>query len=294
MSDPFKEPLARIPIPKSEAATLALQLSRKASGDIKSCKIVLKGKQYSNAAQNLQQAVEKASKGFGLVAGTLKPTDENMKEVSHYSFRAFISDFWSFYPTLMSAINAVNAAVVDKTFESPLFRKMGSSLKQAARAMNQVVPDEGKLRDEIEELKRLDPATMWRASLNLDETNKWIKEAIHGIHQAPVITGNLDSLFSIARSAMGSIGIFTEEEVLRLKFASALGVATQKGFSLSILTAWHLEPSRYPPGQRGYWTQEAYTKDAPFVKFIPTLVDHSEVMIANVTEAAETALLLSS
>jgi hypothetical protein len=89
-----------------EATTLALDLATRAQGNIESCKDNYRGRRYADAAEDLQQAVEKAAKAFGLLTGTVRPTDAEMWAVGHDSFKAFVLHFWDFYPKLVALMAA--------------------------------------------------------------------------------------------------------------------------------------------------------------------------------------------
>jgi len=55
------------------------------------------------AAEDLQQAVELPSEASGLLTGTLKPADPDMKPVGHDSYKAFIIHYQDFYPKLLGS-----------------------------------------------------------------------------------------------------------------------------------------------------------------------------------------------
>ena len=284
--------ISNIPVATEEAAGLALDLSTRAQGNIESCKDNYSGRRYADSAEDLQQAVEKASKAFGLLTGTVRPTDAEMRAVGHDSFKAFVLHFWDFYPKLVALMAAESDIATSELLDNFVLRGVGKKLKTITEAMQKTIPPDDKIRAELAELDNLDPAVMWRASLDLDEKNKWIKDAVSGLKQKALISDNLQMLVGIGQSAVSVVKVFDKETTARTKLAAQVAKTGQKLFSLSLLTCWHLEPARYPPVGR-YWNLRAYNASAPLVKLMPTLIKHTEVAVDSAVEASKMARIIA-
>jgi hypothetical protein len=282
--------LDQFPKPTKEAATLALQLAVRAQEDLQTCDDAYKREHFAKAAENLQQGVEKTLKAFGLLIGTLKPTSKELKEVSHESYKALIIHFWEFYSSLIKIILSLAAVQWDKEMDHFLIRRFAKRMETATEALKNVVPPDEKLREELSELSELDPAEMWKLTLELDESNKWVKTAMEGIRQPPIISSGVVASMTLASGLLSGIGKMDERTKKRVNLVFSLGEASQKSLSLALLTAWHIEPARYPPTGRDYWQPEAYMKSKPFVKAIPTLSKLSSEMVHAAKEASQIAL----
>lgn len=306
MSDPLVEALARISMPTKAAANGAFEFAKLARSDIRSCNDNYKKERYHNAAKNLQEAVEKAAKAFGLLSGLLKPTDEEMKDIGHDSFKVFIRNFQSFFPKVVDLINVeietayslerdnVARGTVSK-FRQPMeylkqvARGNVSKLRQPMDVIKQVLlRGQRQIGNEVNELYSLDRASMWRASLNLDESNKWIKVAMDDVRHPVIITDKVIFLVELA----GNLKRDPRETIEKLKLALVVGKTVQKLFPLSLLTSWHYEEAKYPTFVK-YWNPSVYTKSAPFVREMPTFIKQASAAIDSAIKASEMALKIS-
>jgi hypothetical protein len=283
--------VAGIPIVTSEASALALALAERARDDISSCRENYRRRRFANAAQDLQQAVEKAAKSFGLLTGTVKPTSAEMRAVGHDSFKAFILHFWDFYPKLVAVTVAEAEIPSSKLLDNVLLRSVARNLKLVTESLKKSIPPEDQLRSEIAELNSLDPAVMWKATLELDESNKWVHEAMLGIRQKVLITDSLQAIIGLGKTAISLVKVFDEETMAKTRLAAAVGKTGQKLFSLSLLTCWHLQAARYPPMGK-YWDLNAYTEKKPFVRMMPTFVKVADQSIKSAIEASKMAMNL--
>jgi hypothetical protein len=78
-----------------------------------------------------------------------------------------------------------------KIFDNIMSRGIARGLKKYANAQLSGLPKEADVRADIAELQRLDSGTVWRASLDLNATNKWIASAMSGLEQKVLIGENL-------------------------------------------------------------------------------------------------------
>ncbi|MDG7036929.1 MAG: hypothetical protein JRM72_06065 [Nitrososphaerota archaeon] len=71
--------------------------------------------------------------------------------------------------------------------------------------------------------------------MNLDTSNTWVLEALNEMNQNPIFDKNI-SLFIFIANQMKKLDVFSDKNVQRMEFAVNLGKASQKLFSLGLLT----------------------------------------------------------
>jgi hypothetical protein len=77
-----------------------------------------------------------------------------------------------------------------------------------------------------------------------------------------------------------------------IDFATSGVRSTPRALSLTLLTMWHEEATRYPPGSSryDYWDPGAYTADKEMVKQFPMLARHAKVFCDGVQKKSVTAV----
>ena len=287
--DKLTKPLKELPHPSKKSVELASVLAKLGLDDADSAKANYKAGRFANAAKDLQQAVEKGAKAFGLLVGTVEPTEEQLKfreGVSHLAYRAFILNFWNFYPKLLSMMDLMHDATQMKEADNFVTRGIVKKLADATDALRKLRPPQSQIDAEIKELLDLDEESMWKATLDLDMKNKWVSDAVKGMKQNPIVSNNLQTSISFAGGLMKRLGVFSDEDMQQMKFAGNLGKASQKLFSLSLLTTWHHETARYPPiGKRDYWDPTVYKRGIRYVDGMPNLIKASKDALEGAIEA---------
>lgn len=281
--------LLGLPMPDVAAINLALEFAKRGLDDAASSKSNYDAGRYSKAAEDLQQAVEKGAKAFGMLVGTMRATETDVKRVSHNSYLAFILDFETFFPKMLGAINGLFSQVPVETTGNFIVRRLVSSFAQAVKLLRKVTPTQEKVEAELKELRELDEEIMWNASMQLDLGNKWIKEAMNGMDQRPIINDRLQNVVSLAAASFQAFGRFSEGDVRQMKFALSLGKTGQKLFSLSLLTAWHHQTAGYPPVGKDYWKADAYRKGVPFVREMPRFTKYAKDAAESAVETCKAA-----
>ena len=79
------------PIPTATVAELALEFGSVALSDVRSARILYSRGYYSQSIFLLQQSVEKASKGFGLLMGAVQPDVKQLYSIGHAPLRVLRS-----------------------------------------------------------------------------------------------------------------------------------------------------------------------------------------------------------
>jgi hypothetical protein len=281
--------VANVPLPDIEGASLALELAQRAKSNLESCRCDYNERRYADAAEGMQQAVEKTSKAFGLLTGTAKPSQEEMREVGHKSFKAFLLHFGEYYPKMIALMQAQAEIPDSPIFDSPGMRGVGKALKTIFQKQLDELPPVDKVEAEILELKALKPEIMWKPTLMLDQSNKWVASSVADLKKRPLYSAGQKAVIGAGKGAVSHLGIFKKETLERTNLAGELGEAGQRLFSLAILTCWHLEPARYP-SVGDYWNLSAYNESAPLIQALPQLLGHTEAAVGHTIGASGLAL----
>jgi hypothetical protein len=282
---------ANIPIADKDAASAAIDLTERAKQSVESCRGNYDGGRYAKAAEDLQQAVELPSKAYGLLTGTMKPTDPEMKCVGHDSYKAFLVHFEDFYPKQRALLKAESDIFGSKYLDNFLLRGIARNLKAYADDQLNSLPTEDKVRTDIAELLKVDHAEMWKASLDLDMTNKWVSSSLADLEKKMVLGGKTQGAVGIGQGAVSTLNLFSKDTINKVKMASYLGAMGQKIFPLSVLTCWHHSQSVYPSMGR-YWDLGAYNASKPFIKAIPKFITVAQPIIDNGIAASNWGLEL--
>lgn len=283
---------ANIPIASKDAASAAIDLTERARQSIKSCQGNYEQGSYAKAAEDLQQAVELPSKAYGLLTGTMKATDPEMRFVGHDSYKAFLVHYEDFFPKQWALLRAESDIFGSKYLDNFLLRGVAKNLKAYADDQLKSLPPEGKVRADVAELLTVDRAEMWEASLSLDMTNKWISSSMADLEKKVPFSGNAQGLIGVGQGAVSMLNLFSKDTINKVKMAGFLGAMGQKIFPLSLLTCWHHAPSTYPPMGK-YWDLSAYNETKPFIKAVPRFIASAQPIIGNGVEASKWALQLN-
>lgn len=168
--------------------------------------------------------------------------------------------------------------------------------KQAAEMGPELEPEKmGSLDRDLREMDNLHhrrPA-MWKASMNVDTNNKWIRDAVNSLNQADVVSGTTLRTSSMVLRLIAAVKLLDKTTPARISFTMALGRSMKDTLWLPLLTSWHDETARYEGAPDSYWDSTAYVRSAPFVKLIPTLVKHGQTMNKFTKNAAKVAAKLA-
>jgi hypothetical protein len=285
--------LVHVPIANADTALIAQELANRASDDIYSSIDNYAKQRLAKACEDLQQGIEKTSKTFGLLTKTMNPTEAEMKKVGHDSYKAFLLHYDSWYPTLPALLRAERNIFSSRIFNNPVMRGIGETFRTYFDSQIKSLPSEDKVRKEIDELMRLDDAVMWRDSLELNPSNKWISSAVADVRSRTLIGKKTRSAIGFGSAGVSHLGIFEQETHEKVNLADSLGTAGQKLFSLSLLTCWHLEPARYPSMGR-YWDLEDYKSSKPYIKEMPLFMEYGKSAVKNAIDASNLSARLGT
>ncbi len=281
--------LANVPLPSLEGANLALYLSEIARSNLTSSGDDYNSKRYADAADALQQGVEKTSKALGLLMGTTKPTDDEMRKVRHDSYKAFLLHFGEFYPRLVALMKAEAEIPDSSLFDTPGMGGARNFLRKRFQNQLDNTPPIAKVQAEIAELMTLKDDEMWKATISMDTNNKWVATSVEQLKNRAVFSRTQKALIGAGHGAISPFRLFKKETLERTNLAKELGEASEGIFWLAILTCWHFEQSRYPSIGR-YWDQKAYNESAPYIRALPELTKKAEACAKHTIEASKSAL----
>ncbi|MDG7035395.1 MAG: hypothetical protein JRM78_04165 [Nitrososphaerota archaeon] len=291
LKDRLTRPLKELPHPGKESLRHARELAEYGLNDVDSAKANYNAGRFANAAEDLQQSVEKGAKAFGLIIGTIEPTEEQLKYkkgVRHLAYRALILNFWNFYPRVLNLPDMLRDATQMEELHKPVMIRTIKKLQELVDNLRKTISKDN-IDAEIEELRNLDEESMWKATLNFDRSNTWVLRALNEMDQNPILDKTVSWLIPLANQ-MKKVGFFSDEDVQLMKFASNLGKASLKLFSLSLLTTWHYEPARYPPiGKSDYWYFDSYKKGVPYVDKMPDLIKAAKSALKGIIGACKSA-----
>lgn len=229
---------------------------------------------YPQACYFLQQGVEKSSKAFGLLIGTIKP-EEAQKEVSHDSLKSLVLHL----PEVVDDVKKELADLLEwlggqhpprdilagwilsnlKGIQ-PKLEQIGNTLQQLnVESMKWPPVDDGFRR------------TMWQATLNLDSQRPEVASMLSvlgRVDQAEpwVFRASLRALVLVPRVDPRLQGLINLLHLYR---------ASWRVTPLCGLTMWHEEATRY---QTEYGGPSDYVSTKPLITEFRTLAKHAEVL----------------
>ncbi len=263
---------------------LAASFSEIASQDADASFQLFKLGVYAQAIYLFQQAVEKAGKAYGLLAGTARPTSHDLVgQVSHRSMLGItlrLPEMMERGPALREALRRsldeakLKGIGVWDVFE-PILQKRESENPETAR-------------NTVRQIKALDPAKLWRISLELVPNHPFAKTVWKGLDEADRRNAEADDfearILLPLRKFLGhpeDIGF-----VLNL-----YGRAGPELFPLTLVSMWHERETRYPPIERDdYWDPAAYTAHKGLVKNYELFHRHTARLCKAVKTASEAAV----
>jgi hypothetical protein len=275
-----------IPMPGRLEAQTALAYAQIAVGDHASSRLLYSQGQYPQAVYLLQQSVEKSTKAFALMIGTVKL--KHLRMVSHYSVYALLQRVGWLSDYLGQSISSLLAPGSEGN-ESLV--QIG--LLPIVETVAKLVPTKSALEADKRAMDKLmaNKKTMWVATLNLDETSPPVKASLDTLGN---IISEREGLEPMLRMLRNTIPMPASA---RREIDYLLGVmrASPRAYALSILTMWHEEPSRYPPipGAYCYWLSNSYTRDKRLIQRLPVLLAHAGVLSSNVLKSTKAATRLA-
>lgn len=273
-----------VPVASRERAELALDFSRFADIDLRAAEAVVRRKLHGISLYHLQQAVEKASKGFGILVGAFElDLTKLAKEIGHAPLSLL---FARSSAVMLSALDAMNGVIQLSSPDTP-----GLLRGNVKRLLNEVRPSLETLRKRLEyeaqvELERLDGQALRIATLNLDRNVSQVNDAIEGLESNAFDKTILKLLLWQSRAALEG----TAKWKNYADYVYNVVGAASRLYPLNMLTTWHQSSTRYPGFDRlGNSYSKLYEPTRPLLRMMPTLIKHSRRFCNNVERASTLA-----
>jgi HEPN domain-containing protein len=271
------------PFLPSGTRKLATSFSQIANQDAEASLQLFTRQIYPQSIYHLQQAVEKACKAYGLLAGTLQPTSRDLiRSVSHRSLLGMmlrVPEMMERLPALREAIRkSVNQAKLKQIgvweiLERYLQKQGSEDPIEAKRAINQV--------------KALDASKLWRISLELAPNHPFTKTIWQRLNEADKRNAEADEVERIIPESLKAFLSHPED----LDFALNLfGRAGPELFPLTLVSMWHEKETRYPPiAKEDYWNPEEYTSDKGLITNYKLFYSHTDRLCRAIKTASRAA-----
>lgn len=278
-------------IPDNPTIYIALSFAKIAKRDLCASRILYQRKLYPQAIFSLQQAVEKAAKGVGLLLSLLRPTEEDlMRNVRHASIYAILVR----RPERLAQLRRNLDVLVDtKGLEEAkaAFAKAGFPWTiPDQKEMRASLMDDKTAAAEVNQLRRLQSRDMWKATLELASGSPFYAAVMKLLKDAEAQWKSLDLFQSIFEEKLTPWLSAGATDTIRYTL-NINGKAFPEVIPLAFLTMWHERETRYPPiDSSHYWSPEKYTADSGLVKLCPRLYRHAKRLCDGAETGAEAAL----
>jgi hypothetical protein len=265
----------------AEAVSLALGYAKVAPSDIKAALVLYRYELYPQACYFLQQGVEKSSKAFALLIGTMKP-EEAQKKVSHDSLKSLVLHL----PEVVDSAKKELADLLKWLREQPppqgvLTRLIVSYLIRTQLGLEQIASILEQLNIESVEWPRIDSVfegAMWQATLNLDSLRPEVASMLSALKRIDDVEPLLvRASFQILFLVLGAV------HAQKLMYLLHMYRASWRVTPLSGLTMWHEEATRY---QTEYGGPSDYVSTKPLIMKFRTLAKHAEVLSKEMESAS--------
>lgn len=248
---------------------LASAFATIASNDAEASFQLFNVRMYPQSIYHFQQAVEKASKAYGLLAGTVRPTSHDLThEISHRSILGMMLRA----PELME-MGPVLRRVLRKSLNQEKLKAIGVWDMFAPLLRKRESEDPEAARKAIVLAKELDPAKLWKTSLDLDPNHPFTKIVWQGLETADARFAEAEKVEAILSPIRKLLGHPEDLDYM----LNMYGRAGPDLFPLTLVSMWHEKETRYPGVEKkDYWNPAEYTQDKGLIKNYSLLHDHTE------------------
>jgi len=268
----------------AEAISSALGYAKIGPSDIEAALVLQRHKLYPQACYFLQQGVEKSSKAFALLIGTMKP-EEAKGEVGHDSLKGLALHL----PELVDDVKKELAHLLKWLREQPSLRGILTgpivsyfvgtqpALEHIANILEQLKTESMKWPPIDDGFRR----TMWQATLNLDSRRPEVASMLSALDRMEKVEP------LVVRASFPALSwILGLVHAQRLMYLLHLYRASWRVAPLCGLTMWHEQATRYQTEDGG---PSDYAPTKPLVRLLPTLIGHAKVLSKEVELASSLA-----
>ena len=269
-------------MPSLETIDVAYSFAETALSDSKSAGILYSRKQYPQACYLLQQSVEKSTKAFGLVMGTVK-LEELRGPVGHHSMLAITQHFLEYFDKTRDILNVLLKSIDDisqkprpeswikrQELKNLLNPKLIQSLLRLDKFLSEI--DINSISENARQEIHGKDKEMWKATLQLQTNEESVRVALKRLEEKKMEPGFL-SLLTGTLNYLGGSNEYLQGLVC---FVGFYRIGWRIG-PLSFLTMWHENTTRYPKALPGdYGSPSDYVQNTPFVKKFVLLNEHAK------------------
>ena len=251
------------------------------SADLESATILHEHKLHALSLYHLQQSVEKATKGFGLLVGAFRPDINELagRKIRHRPLGVLLKQSSSFMLPLMHETNDI----VWLQPGVPKFLKNSSQRLILAYDPHFTLFKNELVLESQQSLTRMDSEIMRRATLLLDPSVSQVQTAISQLRKNILDSRWVKLALYNARSAVYRGRKHYIDYVYNIFFAAS------RIYPLNMLTMWHESATRYPTMDL---TNDSFIYDSkkPLIKEIPLLLSQTKKLCDNVASAASISI----
>jgi len=239
---------------------------------------------YPESVYHFQQAVEKASKAYGLLAGVVHSTSYDLaKQVSHRALLGMLLRV----PEMMENLPALRRAL-RKSLDQTKLQEVGAWDAFASILQKGKSEDPKAARKTIAQVKALDASRLWKISLDLEPNHYFTKLVWQRLEEADKRNAEADHAERIVRESIGKFLGHPEDFDFMLNL---YGRAGPELFPLTLVSMWHERETRYPPVDTAdYWDPQSYTREKGLIKNLELFHTHTSRLCKAVSLASSAAL----
>jgi len=276
-------------LPDKHTLNLAVSFARIGNGDLRASKLLYGRRLYPQAVFYLQQSVEKSVKAVGLLLSLVKPDSGDLvREVGHATVFGILVRRRERLAQLRKNLGILAASEHQKEGKE-LFLKLGLPWEiPDPREMEAKLTSEEAARKEVEALRSLKPADLWKITLEFNPNRPPNPEILKLLDDAEAQWKPLDKFQKLFEEKFAPI--MSDPATVRY-ITNVHGKAFPEVAPLAFITMWHERETRYPPiDGTDYWAPERYKASSGLVRLYPRLERHAKRLCDGANAGALAAL----
>ncbi len=253
------------------SANLAVSLGELAKADLDASLLLYEHQMYRHSIFTFQQAVEKATKGMGLLLGLVRPDSADLKKVGHNTILAILLRFPERVEELRQQIEATSKSPNMKAAKEELSKLGLERMLPDSGEMLKKLPSKEVTQRQIPMVKSLTPELLWEVTLRLDPSNPRVAVVLKMLDDAEAQWKPIDEY----QVQFEKLAPFLGDPDFTRYVLNVNAKAFPEIAPLAFVTMWHERETRYPPiEQSDYWNPNMYTSESGLVKLYPRLYKH--------------------
>ncbi len=275
-------------LPDRQSVEVALAFAEIANKDLRASKVLFLNKLYPQAVFELEQSVEKAVKGVGLLMNLIKPTREGLThEAGHATALAILLGRRERLAHLMKHLGTLAGSEGLREGRDLLLKLGVPPGIPDSSEMEAKLKDETNAKEEGDYISRLKSSDLWKITLEANPARPPNTAILKMLDNAESRWASMDRLQRKFNQKLAPR--MSDPEVLDY-ILNVYGKAYPEVAPLTLVTMWHERETRYPPlGGSDYWDPGRYTASSGLVRLYPRLVKHTRRLCDGALEGARSA-----